>query len=82
MWSKTNRGAVRYARWRWCPSGGKSIRTACDASVVLALDPVTGAGTVLYSAPELWEFAWAREHYGFEGDRLYRILNGREYRAN
>jgi hypothetical protein len=72
----------KFSIWRWCPSGGKSIRTACDASVVLALDPVTGVGTVLYSTPELWEFAWAREHYGFEGDRLYRILNGRDYRPD
>lgn len=72
----------KFRIWRWCPSGGKSIRTGCDASLVLAMDPATGVGTVLYSTPKLWEFAWAREHYGFEGDRLYKILNGREYKTN
>jgi len=72
----------KFSIWRWCPSGGKSIRTMCKSSVVLAMDPVTGVGTVLYSTPELWEFAWAREHYGFEGDKLYRILNGREYKPD
>jgi hypothetical protein len=72
----------KFRIWRWCPSGGKSIRTLCKASVVLAMDPATGVGTVLYSTPELWEFAWAREHYGFEGDRLYRILNGKFYKAD
>ena len=67
----------KFSIWRWCPSGGTSIRTLCKASVVLAMDPVTGGGTVMYSTPELWEFAYAREHYGFKGDKLYRILNAR-----
>ena len=67
----------KFSIWRWCPAGGTSLRTICKASVVLALDPATGAGAVMYSTPELWEFAYAREHYGFKGDKLYRILNAR-----
>ena len=42
--------------------------------MTLSLDPATGVGTVMYSTPQLWEFAYAREHNGFKGDRLYRIL--------
>jgi hypothetical protein len=64
----------KFGIWRWCPAGGTSIRTICKASVTLSLDPATGIGTVMYSTPQLWEFAYAREHNGFKGDRLYRIL--------
>jgi hypothetical protein len=65
----------KFAIWRWCPASGDGLRTFCEASVVLSLDPVTGVGTVMYSTPSLWEFAYAREHYGFKGDRLFRILH-------
>jgi hypothetical protein len=45
--------------------------------VVLSLDPATGVGTVLYSTPLLWEFAYAREKNN-KGDRLYRMLHARK----
>lgn len=67
----------KFEIWRWCPARGDGFRPSCEASVVLALDPVNGQGEVMYSAPELWEFAWAREKYGFKGDRLFRVLHAR-----
>jgi hypothetical protein len=35
-------------------------------------------GTVLYSTPLLWEYAFARQNYGFKGDPLYRVLHARD----
>jgi hypothetical protein len=32
---------------------------------------------VLYATPVLWEYAFAREHNGFKGDRLYKLLHAR-----
>jgi hypothetical protein len=68
----------KFSIWRWCPAVGDGLKTECTASVVLSLDPATGVGTVLYSTPLLWEFAYAREHFGFKGDRLYRMLHARD----
>ena len=62
----------KFSIWRWCPAVGDGLRTDCKASVVLSLDPATGVGTVLYSTPLLWEFAYRAENYGFKGDPLYR----------
>jgi len=67
----------KFGIWRWCPAHGNGLHTGCTASVVLSLDPVTGKGTVLYSSPLLWEFAFARENYGFRGDPLFRMLHAR-----
>ena len=67
----------KFSIWRWCPAKGSGLHTSCTASVVLSLDPSTGVGTVLYSTPLLWEFAYARENFGFKGDRLYRMLHAR-----
>ena len=30
---------------------------------------------MLYSTPLLWEYAYARENYGFKGDRLFKLLH-------
>jgi hypothetical protein len=68
----------KFSIWRWCPAHGVGLHTTCTASVVLSLDPSTGVGTVLYSTPLLWEFAYARENYGFKGDRLFRMLHARD----
>jgi hypothetical protein len=68
----------RFSIWRWCPAVGDGLRTECTASVVLWLDPATGVGTVLYSTPLLWEYAYARQNYGFKGDPLYRVLHARD----
>lgn len=67
----------KFSIWRWCPAVGDGLRTECDASVTLWLDPITGVGTVLYSTPLLWEFAYARENYGFKGDPLFRVLHAK-----
>jgi hypothetical protein len=72
-------GDRRFEIRRWCPSrDGSGMRIGCDASVTLALDPTTGVGTVLYSAPMLWEFAYARRLNGNKDDRLYKMLHARE----
>ena len=67
----------KFSIWRWCPATGTGLRTDCTASVILTLDPATGVGTVLYSTPLLWEYAFARENYGFKGDPLFRMLHAR-----
>ena len=69
----------RFRTWRWCPAPeANGLRTYCAASVTLTLDPVSGEGSILYSTPILWEFAFARENYGFQGDPLYRVLHARD----
>ena len=67
----------KFSIWRWCPAVGDGLRTECEASVTLWLDPTTGVGTVLYSTPLLWEYAFARENYGFKGDPLFRVLHAK-----
>jgi hypothetical protein len=61
--------------WRWCPASESGSQTSCAASVVLSLEPDTGVATVLYSTPQLWQFAHARESNGYKGDKLYRMLH-------
>jgi hypothetical protein len=68
----------KFSIYRWCPaSDTNGLHTDCTASVVLSLDPTTGVGTVLYSTPLLWEFAFAREK-NTKGDRLYKMLHARK----
>ena len=68
----------KFSIYRWCPAGGDGFHTDCKASVVLSIDPTTGQGTVLYSAPLLWEFANARETNGYKGEKLYKMLHARK----
>ena len=63
--------------WRWCPASESGSQTSCAASVVLSLEPATGVATVLYSTPQLWQFAYARENNGYKGDKLFRLLHAR-----
>jgi hypothetical protein len=42
------------------------------------VEPSTGRGTVLYSTPLLWEFAYAREKNGHKGDKLFRMLHAKK----
>jgi hypothetical protein len=68
----------KFSIYRWCPARDTNgLHTDCTASVVLSLDPATGVGTVLYSTPLLWEFAYAREKNN-KGDRLYKMLHARK----
>jgi hypothetical protein len=67
----------KFSIWRWCPAPDRSLKTECTASVTLSLDPATGRGSVLYSTPLLWEYAYARENFGFKGDRLFKLLHAR-----
>ena len=67
----------KFSIWRWCPARDRAFHTTCTASVVLSLEPTTGVGTVLYSTPLLWEFAYARENNGYKGDKLFKMLHAR-----
>jgi hypothetical protein len=67
----------KFRIWRWCPARDRGLHTRCAASVVLSLEPDTGVATVLYSTPQLWEFAYARQNNGFKGDRLFKLLHAR-----
>jgi hypothetical protein len=67
----------KFSVWRWCPARDRALHTSCTASVTLSLDLATGVGTVLYSTPLLWEFAYARENGGFKGEKLFRMLHAR-----
>jgi hypothetical protein len=73
----TNSADRKFSVYRWCPAFDRRLHTSCTASVGLSLDPATGVGTVLYSTPLLWEFAYAREH-NFKGDKLFRVLHARK----
>jgi hypothetical protein len=68
----------KFSVWRWCPARDRGLHTSCTASVVLSLDLATGAGTVLYSTPLLWEYAFARQNNGYKGDYLFRMLHARK----
>jgi hypothetical protein len=68
----------RFRIWRWCPARDRGLHTSCAASVALSLEPETGAATVLYSTPLLWEFAYARENNGYKGDTLFKLLHARK----
>lgn len=61
--------------WRWCAASDSASQTSCTASVVLSLEPSTGVATVLYSTPQLWQFAYARENNGYKGDKLFGMLH-------
>jgi hypothetical protein len=65
----------RYQTLRWCPPYDRNLATSCTASIVLAYDPEKRWGYVLYSTPEVWEYAYARENGGYKGEYLYRMLN-------
>jgi hypothetical protein len=65
----------KFKIWRWCPAKGTDLGPDCTASIVLSLDLGTGIGTVLYSTPLLWEYAYARHTNGFRKDPLYMMLH-------
>jgi hypothetical protein len=68
----------KFRIYRWCPAFDRRLHTSCTASVVLSMNPTTGAGMVLYSTPLLWEFAYARQNNGFKGDPLFKVLHARK----
>lgn len=67
-----------YSIWRWCPAAYGGFHPDCKASVTLSIDTRSGVGTVLYSTPLLWEYAYARENNGFPNDRLFAMLHARK----
>lgn len=74
----TSASERKFSIWRWCPAGGIGLRTECKASVTLSINPATGLGTLLYSTPLLWEYAYARET-NRKGDKLYKLLHAKQY---
>jgi hypothetical protein len=73
----SNASERKFSIWRWCPANIDGFHTECKASVVLSINPATGLGTVLYSTPLLWEYAYARET-NKKGDRLYKLLHAKK----
>jgi hypothetical protein len=67
----------KFSIYRWCPAGGDGFHTSCKASVVMSINPATGLGTVLYSTPLLWEYAYARDT-NHKGDKLYKLLQAKQ----
>ena len=61
--------------WRWCPAPTGGLMTRCKASIVLSIDPDRGRGIVLFSTPEVWEYAYARESGDARPDPLYTLLH-------
>ncbi len=69
----------RFDEWRWCARVlGRDVAPDCPASVVLAFDPASGWGVVLYATRPVWEFAFARHNGGAQDDPLYKLLHGLE----
>jgi hypothetical protein len=75
---ESNRPDRTFSTWRWCPARDRALHTTCKASVVLSIDLKTGVGAVFYSTPLLWEFAYARENFGYKGDKLFKVLHARK----
>jgi hypothetical protein len=69
--------ARKFRTYRWCPAFDRRFHTPCEASVVLTVTPETGEGTLLYSAPALWEYAYARKNSGYKTEELYKVLHAR-----
>jgi hypothetical protein len=69
--------ARKFRTYRWCPAFDRELRTPCKASVTLTINPLTGVGTVFYSAPLVWEYAYARQHMNRKGDPLFKVLHAR-----
>jgi hypothetical protein len=69
----------KYSIWRWCPpSRADAFTIDCEASVTLTIEPVSGRGTILYSTPILWQYAYARQKNGHKGEWLYKTLHALE----
>lgn len=68
---------TRFATRRWCGLQGSSrkIVPACTASIVLAFDPHSGWGVLMYVTGPVWEFAYARHRAGVADDPLYSLLH-------
>lgn len=69
--------ARKFRTYRWCPAFDRELHTPCKASVTLTMDPLTGVGTVFYSTPLVWEYAFARQHMTRKGDPLFKVLHAR-----
>jgi hypothetical protein len=67
----------KFSTWRWCPAADRALATSCDASIVLSIDPDSGRAVVLFSTPELWEYAYARQHSNEGGDPLFSVMHAR-----
>lgn len=70
-------GERKFSTWRWCPAADRALATSCKSSIVLSLDPESGRAVVLFSTPELWAYAYARESGAFKGDPLFAVMHAR-----
>jgi len=67
-----------FKTWRWCPPVGEAFVTPCKASIVLGFNPESGNAVVLYSTPDVWDFARTRDEYEPGHDPMYLFLHGRQ----
>jgi hypothetical protein len=65
----------QFRSWRWCPAMDRAMSTGCDSSIVLSIEPETGRALVLFATPPLWQYAYAREHMGEDGDPLFALMH-------
>jgi len=78
IWASTGDKAHddrKFDVYRWCPAPRDGLMTRCKASIVLSIDPDLGRGIVLFSTPEVWRYAWAREASDAAPDPLYTLLH-------
>ena len=54
-----------------------AVRAIAIPGAVGQIAVATGLGTVLYSTPLLWEYAYARDT-NRKGDRLYKLLHAKQ----
>lgn len=70
----------KFSSWRWCPAKDRSMKTSCDASIVLSIDPEAGRGVVIFATPPLWQYAWASQDMN-GNDALFALMHGRKLRS-
>lgn len=69
----------RFSSWRWCPAKDRSMKTSCESSIVLSIDPEWGRGLVIFATPPLWQYAWASQDMT-GNDALFALMHGRKPR--
>jgi hypothetical protein len=75
---QTERRKRNFRTWRWCAPIGMEFATACTASIVFGFNPESGNGVVMYSTPEVWNFAYNRDLSVQGHDPMYRFMHAQD----
>jgi hypothetical protein len=78
---KPERHDRKFSTWRWCPPPEDDLETRCRSSIILSIDPEQGRAVVLFSSPELWQYAYAREEGSARPDPLFTLLHALQPKA-